>query len=74
MLLPHANTDARADFIARDGGRGKLSPAHAGVQFGNSARGRKRHRADVQHTLPVHIVAFEILYQRAIDESSMRRR
>jgi hypothetical protein len=74
VLRPHADADARADFITGDGRREELAAAHSGTHFRNRNERRQHDGADMQHPLPMHVVQFEALHLGAVDQGSMRRR
>ncbi len=74
VLGTHADADARPDFVARDRGGQEFPAAHAGAQLGDCDQRRQHYRADVQHALAVHVVEFEALHLRAVDERRVRRR
>ena len=74
VLRPHAQADARADFVAGDRGGEEFAAAHAAAQFGDREQRRQHHRAHVQHALAVHVVELEALHLRAVDERRVRRR
>ncbi len=73
MLLPHAQSHARADLVAGNGGRQKLAAAYA-AELRNGHQRRQHHRAHVQHAFAVHVVELESLDLRTVGERRVRRR
>ena len=74
VLGPHADADARADFIAGDRGGQEFAAAHARAHLGNRDQRGQHHRAHVQHALAMHVVELEALHLRAVDQRRVRRR
>ena len=64
VLLPHADADARTDFVAGDRRAQEIAPAHARPDLGDREQRRQRDRADMQHALPMHVVQLEALDER----------
>ena len=74
MLLPHAPSDARADFVARDRGGEEVASAKVGMALRDRDQRRQRDGAHMQHALAVNVVELEPLHLRAVDQRRMRRR
>jgi hypothetical protein len=47
---------------------------HAWARFGNGDQRWQNHRANVHHTLSVHIIQLKALHLRAVDQRRMGRR
>ena len=74
MLWPHAQADARSDFIPGERRGDEILPRKSRMRFSNRDERRQRYGANMQDALTVHVVEFEPLHLSAIDQSRMCRR
>src|SRR5450432_3964565 len=74
MLWAHAFADARADFVAGDGGSQEIAATEAGAQLRYRQQRRQSDRANVKDSLAMDIIEFEALNKGAINQRRMRRR
>ena len=69
MLLSHADADSRSDLVARDSGGKKFTSGKLRMILRYRDQCRKRHRADMQHAVAVHVVEFETLHGGSIHQA-----
>src|SRR5438552_12256831 len=74
VLRSHAEPDARTDLIAGHRGCDDVTARELRVSLSNGDQRRQRYRADMQDAFAVHVVEFEALHLRAVDQSRVRRR
>ncbi len=74
MLGPHADADARPDFVAGDRCSQKFPAAQAFFELRHRDQRGQYDRADMQHSLTMHVVELEALHLRAVHERRVRRR
>ena len=71
VLGPHANTDARSDFVARDRGSQKFRSTEIATIFSDRQQGRQHHCTHVQDALAVDIIEFKALHLGTVDQCSV---
>ena len=66
MLRPHAQPDARPDFVSGERRRNEIFSRRRRLGFGQRDQRRQRHCADMQHALAMYVVEFEALDLRTL--------
>ena len=73
VLGPHAQADARADFVAGYGGGKEFPAVQVAAQLGDGDQRRQHHRTHMQYAGAMHVIELEALHLGAVDQGRVRR-